>query len=152
MPVAELQMLRCPTCGANNRVLRERVEEGLQPVCGRCKRPLPSAAAPLTVTDATFASEVEASPLPVLVDMWAPWCGPCRTIAPALDQLAAEMAGRVRIAKLNVDENPVTSRRFDIRSIPALILFKDGREVDRMLGVRPKAEIARRLEALLLSV
>jgi thioredoxin 2 len=110
---------------------------------------LPSAAGPLTVTDATFESEVEVSPLPVLVDMWAPWCGPCRVIAPVLDELASEMAGRVRVAKLNVDENPATSRRFDIRSIPALILFKDGREVERMLGARPKPDIVRWLETSL---
>ena len=148
MPVDELQLLRCTACGANNRVQREKVEAGLQPVCGRCQRALPIASGPFTVTDATFESEVERSPQPMLVDMWAPWCGPCRTIAPMLDELALEMAGKVRIAKLNVDENPVTSRRFDIRSIPALILFKDGREVDRMLGVRPKAEIASWLERL----
>ena len=149
MPLAEPLQLQCPACGATNRVQRDKLESGLQPVCGRCKQPLPSAAGPLTVTDATFESEVERSTLPVLVDMWAPWCGPCRVIAPALDELAREMAGRLRIAKLNVDENPETSRRFDIRSIPALIFFKDGREVERMLGARPKTEIARRLEALL---
>lgn len=149
MPVAELQLLRCPACGATNRVQREKLEQRLQPVCGRCKSPLPVDAGPVTVTDATFSAEVERSPLPVLVDMWAPWCGPCRMIAPALDELAAEMAGRVRIAKLNVDENPATSARFEIRNIPALLVFKAGREVDRMLGVRPKAEIVRRLEQVL---
>jgi thioredoxin 2 len=146
MPTAELQLLPCPACGANNRVDRERAAGGLQPVCGRCKQPLPADTGPLTVTDASFANDVERSPLPVLVDMWAPWCGPCRMIAPVLEELAVEMAGKVRIAKLNVDENPATSQRFDIRSIPALILFKDGREADRMLGARPKADIARWLE------
>ena len=149
MPVAEMELIRCASCGANNRVQREKIEARLQPVCGRCKSPLPVDAGPVIVTDATFADEVENSPLPVLVDMWAPWCGPCRMIAPALDELALEMAGRVRIAKLNVDENPATSARFDIRSIPALLLFKDGREVERMLGARPKAEIARKLEQAL---
>jgi len=101
---------------------------------------------PVTVTDATFSSEVERSPLPVLVDMWAPWCRPCHMIAPVIDQLASEMAGRVRFAKLNVDENPATAARFDARSIPTLLVFKGGQEVDRLVGVQPKAEIARRLE------
>jgi thioredoxin len=103
----------------------------------------------VTVTDATFAAEVERSPLPVLVDAWAPWCGPCRTIAPMVDELAAELAGRVRVAKLNVDENPATASRFGLRSIPTLLVVRGGREVDRMIGVRSKGEIASRLQRLL---
>jgi thioredoxin len=102
----------------------------------------------MTVTDATFAVEVERSPMPVVVDLWAAWCGPCRIIAPVIDELAATMAGRVRFAKLNIDENPATATRFDVRSIPTLLVFKGGREVDRIVGVHPKAEIVRRLEAL----
>jgi thioredoxin len=78
--------------------------------------------------------------------MWAEWCGPCRMIAPAVDQLAKEMAGRLRVAKLNIDQNPATAARFQIQSIPALLVFKDGREVDRLIGVQPKSEIARRLQ------
>ncbi len=144
----ETQLLQCPACGAMNRVPMERVRQGLQPVCGRCKRPLPAAGAPLTVTDATFAAEVERSPLPVLVDLWAEWCGPCRMLAPAIEELAGEMAGRVRVAKLNVDENPATAARFNVRGIPTLLLFKGGVEVDRLVGVQPKAEIARHLERI----
>jgi thioredoxin len=104
---------------------------------------------PLTVTDATFAAEVERSPLPVLVDAWAPWCGPCRMIAPVIDELATELAGRVRVAKLNVDENPAIAARFGLRSIPTLLVLQGGREVDRIVGVQPKSEIARRLERVL---
>jgi thioredoxin len=101
------------------------------------------------VTDANFAEEVERSPLPVLVDMWAEWCGPCRIIAPAIEQLAAELAGRLRVAKLNIDENPATPSRFGVRSIPTLLVFKDGREADRLVGAMPKQEILRRLQAFI---
>jgi len=149
--MAETQLIRCPACGATNRVPRDKVEQGLEPVCGRCKTPLPAAGnqpvnnQPVTVADATFAAEVERSPLPVLLDLWAPWCGPCRMMAPVIDQLAAEMAGRVRVAKLNVDENPLTASRFNARSIPTLLVLKSGREIDRLVGAQPKSEIARRL-------
>ena len=104
---------------------------------------------PVTVTDATFAAEVERSPVPVLLDLWAPWCGPCRMIAPMMVELAEEMAERVRVAKLNVDENPATAARFNVSSIPTLLVLKKGQEVDRIVGVQPKSEIARRLERIL---
>ena len=146
--MSDSQLVRCPACGATNRVPMDKLETRGQPVCGRCKRPLPIGGqdtAPVTVTDATFASEVERSPVPVLLDAWAPWCGPCRMIAPIVDQLAAELAGQVRVAKLNVDDNPVTAGRLDVRSIPMLLVFKGGREIDRIVGVQPKAEIARRV-------
>jgi thioredoxin 2 len=138
--------IKCSSCGAANRVPSEKLEQGLKPKCGRCKQPLPeAAAAPLVVTDATFAAEVERAPLPVLVDAWAAWCGPCRMIAPAIDELAAELAGKVRVAKLNVDENPATASRFDIRSIPTLLVMAGGREVDRIVGALPKEAIRARL-------
>ena len=103
------ELVRCPSCGATNRVPREKMDGRHEPICGRCKTPLLSKARPVSVTDATFSEQVERSPLPVLVDMWAPWCGPCRMIAPVLEEVASEMAGQVRVAKLNVDENPVTA-------------------------------------------
>ena len=141
-------MVVCPACGATNRVPGDRLAQGLAPVCGKCRAPLP-VGKPQPVTDASFAQDVERSPVPVLVDAWAPWCGPCHMIAPVVDQLAAELAGRIRVVKLNVDENPRTAARFDLRSIPTLLVLKDGREVDRLVGVQPKREIARRLERAL---
>jgi thioredoxin 2 len=150
--MSETQLIRCPSCGVTNRVPMERVEGGEKPVCGRCKTPIavplkPEAGTrPVAVTDATFSAEVERSPLPVVLDMWAPWCGPCQKIAPMIDELASNMAGQIRFAKLNVDENPATASRFNVRSIPTLLVLKGGREVDRIVGLQPKSEIARRLE------
>ena len=147
--MAEALIVGCPACGATNRVPREKIEQGLEPVCGRCKARLPVSGRPQPVTDASFSADVERSALPVLVDAWAPWCGPCRMIAPVIDELATEMVGRVRVVKLNVDENPRIAARFDLRSIPTLLVLREGREVDRLVGVQPKHEIVRRLEKAL---
>ena len=132
-----------------NRVPADKLSQGLKPVCGRCRNALTFDRHPITITDANFAEEVERSPVPVLLDLWAPWCGPCRMIAPAVEELAAEMAGRLRVGKLNVDENPVTAERFQVRGIPALLLFRAGREVDRMVGAQPKSAIARLVQQVL---
>ena len=145
--MSDMPLIRCPNCGATNR-LRPKQEQRLKPVCGQCKTPL-AGSEPVTVTDATFAAEVERSSLPVLLDLWAPWCGPCRMVAPIMIELAEEMAGRVRVAKLNVDENPLTAARFNVSSIPTLLALKNGREIDRIVGMQPKSEIARRLERIL---
>ena len=147
--MANEQLITCPACQTTNRVPLDKINRGLQPVCGLCKKPLTPQAKPVIVTDGNFSTEVEKSPIPVLLDMWAEWCGPCRSIAPIIDQLSVELAGRVRVAKLNVDENPATAERFTVRSIPALLILKGGREVDRIVGAQPKAEILRRLERLI---
>src|SRR5262245_39757372 len=107
------------------------------PVCG-----------PVTVTDGSFAQDVERSPIPVLLDVWAEWCGPCHMLAPVVEQLSTELAGRVRVAKLNIDENPQTAARFGVRSIPTLLILKQGNEIDRLVGVQPKEEILGRLQSL----
>jgi len=99
-----------------------------------------------TLTDATFKAEIVDRPGLVLVDFWAPWCAPCRAIAPMLEELAAEYEGRVRVAKLNVDENPQSAADFRVQSIPTLLLFRDGALVDTMVGALPRRLLAGRLE------
>jgi thioredoxin 2 len=142
------RLITCPSCGTRNRL--PPAQPGRKAVCGKCKAPLPeSAGGPVTITDTTFSTEVERSATPVLLDMWAEWCGPCHMLAPTIDQLSSELSGRVKVAKLNIDENPGIANRFGVRSIPTLLVLKDGREVDRLVGVQPKQEIVRRLENVL---
>ena len=144
----ETKLIRSRTCGVTNRVPMDRVAGGEKPVGGRCTTPIVVGTKPLIVTHGTFAAEVENSPSPVVLDMWAAWCGPCQRIAPMFEERAQQMGDRVRFAKLNVDENPVTAARFDVRNIPTLRVFKGGREVDRIVGLLPRSESARRLERL----
>jgi thioredoxin 2 len=142
-----LVTVRCPACGATNRLPRARAGERAR--CGKCKAPLGGAGAPVTVTDATFEAMVLGAGTPVLLDCWADWCGPCHMLAPTIDALARDYAGRVLVGKLDVDANPGTASRFDIRGIPALLLFHNGRLVDRLVGVQPRTAIDARLQPLL---
>lgn len=145
----------CSNCGTKNRVDRRSAAEQTAK-CGKCGTPLDLSKSveaadetkPAVVTDATFQREVlETKGRPVLLDAWAPWCGPCRMIGPIMEQLATESNGRYRIAKLNVDENPRTAAQFQIQSIPTMLIFKDGKLVDRLIGAQPKQAIAARLLA-----
>jgi len=139
-------IMKCASCDAKNRIPVNRVKD--RPRCGRCRSPLNLSPGPEKVTDKTFRHAVIASQVPVLLDCWAPWCGPCRTIAPVLEELARDYSGRIKIAKLNVDENPETAARFGIRSIPTMLLFKGGREVNRLVGALPRAQIEQALKTL----
>lgn len=117
----------------------DRVKDG--PTCGRCKTAIDTSGYPIDVTDKTFDGLVAKSPVPVLVDVWAPWCGPCRMVGPVMEQIGKEYAGRLLVVKLNSDDNPVTSKKLKIRSIPALFVYKGGQMVKSEVGARPKAQM-----------
>ncbi len=129
----------CPNCKAKNRL--KTPPKGQLPVCGNCGSKLPWL---IKATDASFSSDLNTT-VPVLVDFWAQWCAPCRIIAPVLEELATELAGKLKIAKLNIDQNPLTADKFGIRSIPTLILFKDGKPADTLVGAMSKGAMLARL-------
>ena len=146
-----MPVVACDKCGAKNRV-DPAGASGRLAKCGKCGEPLRTqtkapADKPIIVRDDTFEREVVNAAGTLLLDCWAPWCGPCRIVGPIMEQLAAESNGRYRIAKLNVDENPRTAVQFQIQSIPTMLIFKDGKLVDRLVGALPKPAIAARLLA-----
>ncbi|MGD0277464.1 MAG: thioredoxin [Syntrophales bacterium] len=139
-------IIRCLSCGTKNRMPEDRLDS--QPKCGRCGAPLvtqTSLGETVDVTDATFTTEVISAQGAVLVDCWAPWCGPCKMVAPILDELAAKYAGGVKITKLNVDENPLIASQYAIQNIPTMLLFKDGKLAQRLVGAMAKEQIEEKL-------
>jgi thioredoxin 2 len=135
--------LVCAHCGAKNTI---RPSERGAPHCGKCGKPL---AWVVDATDETFGVEAKAAPT-VLVDLWAPWCGPCRFVSPILAQLAAEFPGRLKVVKVNVDQNPRLAQQFDARSIPTMVVLQGGRVVDRIVGAMQKPDLTVRLTPFLL--
>jgi thioredoxin 2 len=131
-------IVRCPNCGAKNR-LRPNAE-GV-PRCAKCKTLLPWITA---ATEASFEDEVRA-PVPVVVDFWASWCAPCRMIKPALERLAREHAGRLKVVEVDIDEQQTLAQRFKVMSVPLLVVLSGGEERDRIVGAVPPAELERRL-------
>ncbi|HEX5749481.1 MAG TPA: thioredoxin domain-containing protein [Archangium sp.] len=134
-------MFRCASCGAFNRV-REPRPPG-EPTCGRCQRPLDLSGQPQEVDGEALWRAVRASPVPVLLDLWAPWCGPCRTAAPILDAVGRAQAGRLLVLKLNTEEQPQAASQLGVRGIPTFVVFSGGREVARRSGLMPRPELER---------
>jgi thioredoxin 2 len=132
--VAATSVITCVNCGRRNRLTPRA--DGI-PRCGHCHEALPWLVA---ADDDSFAAEI-AAPVPVLVDLWAAWCGPCRMVAPALEELARDHRGRLKVVKVDIDANPGVAERHEVRGIPLLLLFRDGSEVDRFVGAAPKRSI-----------
>ena len=142
-------ILACLKCGTKNRIPVSRINEA--PKCGKCGTLLSTdiLSKPINVSDSTFDKEVLGSALPVLVDCWAPWCGPCKAVGPILDELAIQYKGILKIAKLNVDENREIGSKYSISSIPTMFLFKNGQIIDTLIGALPKEDLEAQIAKIL---
>lgn len=143
-------IIKCDKCGVKNRIPESKT--GDNPLCGKCGAHLnitDSPGVPVDITDQSFEGEVLSNPGVVLVDCWAPWCGPCRMVAPVLEELASEYRGKVKVVKLDTDENPKTAMKYNIRSIPTMLIFKGGDHIDTLVGALPKQEIEKKLVAFI---
>ncbi len=136
---SDSRITACPSCGAKNRV--PAAVKG-KPSCASCKKPLPWIA---DATDASLAGVLDTKAL-VLVDLWAPWCGPCRMVAPVLEKLAARYAGSLKVVKINVDDNPRSAQMYDASSIPTLVMVRNGQVVDRVIGAQPEPVLAAKID------
>jgi thioredoxin 2 len=131
----------CPSCGSTNRLAYVTLQRRAR--CGKCHTTLPPPSQPIEVGGGFFDSLVAAASVPVVVDFWAPWCGPCRAMAPEFEKVARNLAGEALVVKVNTEAEPELGERFQIRSIPTIAVFRDGREITRVSGARPAADIER---------
>lgn len=140
-------LFRCPSCQTKNKIPADKV--GVKAKCGKCQAGLDTrtlfAPQPMMITDGNFAELVIKSPLPVMIDCWATWCSACSILSPTVQELAADWKGRVRVGKLNVEANPSLTARYDLRSLPTLLIFDRARHVDSLFGAVPKIHIMQKM-------
>ncbi len=144
--MSESLHLVCPNCQAVNRVPSTRLSQ--QPICGKCHQPIFSGT-PMELTAATFHNHITNNDIPVLVDFWAPWCGPCRAIGPIVEELAVKFGDKIKFKKCNVDDNPLTPSKYGIKSIPTLIFFKGGKVFNQVVGVVAKSKLEDMINSVL---